>query len=105
MASAVEEYLDRFEAVQRLTERINAVAVHLMDVSQCLEDDLQEARALISSEWPTADQLQALMTELENAKDRLALDWDKLPQRVRDAMPNKHPDSASVPPDQDPDED
>jgi len=95
MASEVDGYLDHFDAVQRLAERIFDVAAHLQDVSQLLLNDPDEALAEISSNWPTAEQLRTLITEMANAEDQLTQYWAKLPERIRDAMPDKHPDNAS----------
>ena len=95
MASAVEEYLDHFDAIKRLAERIVDVADRLLEVSELLRGDPHKVLAAFSSgDWPTAEQLRVLMTELANAEDQLPLYWDKLPEKYRNAMPGKHPDMA-----------
>jgi hypothetical protein len=94
MASEVEQYLDDFEAVQRLAVRLVGVADQLLEVSQLLRGDPDKTLASIPSEWPTAEQLRALITDMATAEKQLALRWAKLPERIRDAMPNKHPDNS-----------
>ena len=94
MASEVEEYLDRFDAVQRLAERIDVVADQIQDVSELLRDDPREAVEAIPSDWPTAEQLRAMLTEMADAVDQLPLYWAKVPERIRNSMPGKHPDRA-----------
>jgi hypothetical protein len=94
MASAVEEYLDRFDGVRRLAERNVAVADHLLNVSRLMRVNPHEAVAAISSGWPTAEQLTALITEMMNAESELPLHWAKLPEKYRNALPSKHHDKA-----------
>jgi hypothetical protein len=92
MASEIEAYLDSFEAVQRLLMRLSGVADQINMVAEALDDDPRDAAAMIPSDWPTRDQLRALLEEAANSQDQLALQWNKLPERIRNAMSNKRPE-------------
>lgn len=92
MASEIEAYLDAFEEVQRLLKRLSAVVDQINAVAEAIADDLQDAAAMIPNDWPTRDQLRELLKEIAISKDELALKWQAVPERIRNAMPNKRPD-------------
>ncbi|SRR6266702_714214 len=94
MASEVEEYLDRFDAAQRLAEHIVSVADQILEVSEFLRRDPLEALSAMPSEWPTAEQLRALMREAARMEAELPKYWAKVPKKYRDSLPRKHPDRA-----------
>jgi len=92
MASEIEAYLDAFEEVQGLLKRLSVVVDQINAVAEAITDDLQDAAAMIPSDWPTRDQLRTLLAEVASSKDRLEQKWNAVPERIRNAMPNKRPD-------------
>jgi hypothetical protein len=94
MASDIEAYLDRFDAVQRLAERISGVAETIGTVSNLLAGDSKRAFAAIPNDWPTQEELRALLTDFESAKAQLQLYWHRLAEKVRSSMPTKRPEMA-----------
>src|SRR5262249_35282587 len=88
------EYLGHFDVVQRLAEHHIAVADYLLSISQLMRINPSLALAEISSDWPTADQLRALISELTNAESQLSRSWTDLPEKYRNAMP--HPTAANA---------
>jgi hypothetical protein len=92
MASEIEAYLDAFEEVQRLLMRLSAMADQINAVAEAIADDPRDAAAMIPPDWPTRDQLRGLLAEIATSKDQLALKWKAVPERIRNAMPNKRPD-------------
>jgi hypothetical protein len=92
MASEIEAYLDAFEEVQRLLMRLSGVVDQINSVSEAIADDLQDAAAMIPADWPTRDQLRNLLAEIAASKEQLELKWKAIPERIRNAMPNKRPD-------------
>ena len=94
MAGDLEAYLDRFDAVQRLSERISTVAEMAGTVSNLLAGDPKRAFAAIPDDWPTANELRALLMEFEGAKAQLQLHWGRLAEKVRSSMPTKRPEMA-----------
>src|SRR5262249_2399839 len=101
MASEIEAYLDAFDEVQQLLVQLAAVVDKINSVTDAIADDPRDAAAMIPSDWPTKDELRALLEEGATSKDDLATRWNTGPERIRDAMPNKRPDMV----DQDWDED
>ena len=92
MASEIETYLDAFEEVQRLLKRLSGMADQINAVAEAIADDPREAAAMIPPDWPTRDQLRGLLGEIGTSQDQLALKWKSVPERIRNAMPNKRPD-------------
>lgn len=92
MASEIEAYLDAFEEVQGLLKRLSVVVDQINAVAEAITDDLQDAAAMIPSDWPTRDQLRTLLAEIAASKDQLEQKWNAVPERIRNAMPNKRPD-------------
>jgi len=92
MASEIEAYLDAFEEVQGLLKRLTVVVDQINAVAEAITDDLQDAAAMIPSDWPTRDQLRTLLAEIATSKDQLERKWNAVPERIRNAMPNKRPD-------------
>lgn len=92
MASEIEAYLDAFEEVQGLLKRLSVVVDQINAVAEAITDDLQDAAAMIPSDWPTRDQLRTLLAEIATSKDQLEQKWNAVPERIRNAMPNKRPD-------------
>lgn len=92
MASEIEAYLDAFEEVQGLLKRLSVVVDQINAVAEAITDDLQDAAAMIPSDWPTRDQLRTLLAEIATSKDQLEQRWNAVPERIRNAMPNKRPD-------------
>ena len=95
MASEIEAYLDAFEEVQRLLKRLSAVVDQINSVAEAITDDLQDAAAMVPSDWPTRDQLRSLLSEIATSKEQLIQKWSAVPERIRNAMPNKRPDAVS----------
>jgi ABC-type transporter Mla subunit MlaD len=95
MASEIEAYLDAFEEVQRLLKRLSAVVDQINSVAEAITDDLQDAAAMVPSDWPTRDQLRGLLSEIATSKEQLIQKWSAVPERIRNAMPNKRPDAVS----------
>src|SRR3954454_10299509 len=95
MASEIEAYLDAFEEVQRLLKRLSAVVDQINSVAEAITDDLQDAAAMVPSDWPTRDQLRGLLSEIATSKEQLLQKWSAVPERIRNAMPNKRPDAVS----------
>jgi hypothetical protein len=92
MASEIEAYLDAFEEVQQLLLQLAAVVDKINGVTDAIADDPRDAAAMIPGDWPTRDQLRALLEQVANSKDELELKWASIPERIRNAMPNKRPD-------------
>ena len=92
MASEIEAYLDAFEEVQRLLVQLAGVVDKINGVTDAIADDARDAAAMIPPDWPTRDQLRALLEKVANSKDELELKWSTIPERIRNAMPNKRPD-------------
>ncbi len=92
MASEIEVYLDEFEGVQRLLVQLAVVVDKINGVTDAIADDPRDAAAMIPSDWPTRDQLRELLEQVANSKDELARKWSAVPERIRNAMPNKRPD-------------
>jgi len=92
MASEIEVYLDAFDEVQQLLVQLSAVVDKINAVTDAIADDPRDAAAMIPSDWPTKDELRALLEEVATQKDDLAAKWNAVPERIRDAMPNKRPD-------------
>ena|SRR5258706_8064183 len=97
LGSEIEAYLDRFNAVQRLAERISSVTETIGTVSNLLACDPRRAFAAIPNDWPTQEELRALLTDLESAKAQLQLYWNRLAEKVRSSMPSKRPEMAAQP--------
>ena len=95
MAGEIEAYLDRFDTVQRLAERISSAAETVGTVSTLLAGDPKKAFAAIPNDWPTGGELRALLMEFEGAKAQLQLHWSRLAERVKSSMPAKRPEMAS----------
>jgi hypothetical protein len=96
MPHAIDEYLDILDALQRLDERFVNAADYLLEISKLMRSDPDRALAAISSDWPTAEQLCALINEITNAEKLLKQHWDKLPERYKNAIESSHPDNAGV---------
>jgi hypothetical protein len=92
MASEIEAYLDAFEEVQRLLVQLAAVVDKINGVTDAIAEDPRDAAAMIPSDWPTRDQLRELLEQVANSKDELELKWSAIPERIRNAMPNKRPE-------------
>jgi hypothetical protein len=101
MASEIEIYLDAFEEVQGLLVQLAAVVDKINGVTDAIADDPRDAAAMIPNDWPTRDELKALLEKVANSKDERDRKWSAVPERIRHAMPNKRPDMV----DQDWDED
>jgi len=65
----IEAYLDAFEEVQRLLKRLSAVVDQINSVAEAITDDLQDAAAMVPSDWPTRDQLRGLLSEIATSKE------------------------------------
>jgi hypothetical protein len=50
------------------------------------------ALAVIPNDWPTGEKLRVLVTELASAKAQLPLLWYRVPERLRQSIPNKRPE-------------
>jgi len=92
MASEIEAYLDAFEEVQQLLVQLAGVVDKINGVTDAIADDPRDAAAMVPADWPTRDQLRALLEKVANSKDELELKWSTIPERIRNAMPNKRPD-------------
>jgi hypothetical protein len=92
MASEIETYLDAFEEVQALLVQLAAVVDKINGVTDAIADDPRDAAAMIPNDWPTRDELRTLLEKVAGSKDELDLKWAAIPERIRDAMPNKRPD-------------
>lgn len=95
MASEIEEYLDRFDEVKRLTQRLFVLADKISTLGNMLGDNDKRAFAAIPNDWPTKEELQALVQELESAKAQLSLYWSRIPERMRASMHSSRPEVAS----------
>ena len=92
MASEIETYLDAFEEVQGLLVQLAAVVDKINGVTDAIADDPGDAAAMIPNDWPTRDELKSLLEKVATSKDDLELKWGAIPERIRNAMPNKRPD-------------
>ena len=92
MASEIETYLDAFEEVQGLLVQLAAVVDKINSVTDAIADDAGDAAAMIPQDWPTRDELKSLLEKVATSKDDLELKWAAIPERIRNAMPNKRPD-------------
>ena len=90
-----EEYLDRFDQVQRLTSRMRFVAGELREVAELLRSNPQKALTAIRGDWPTREQLREMIKEWEGAKAQLPSYWSRLSEEFRRAMHSKHPEMAT----------
>ena len=95
MPSDIEAYLDRYDAVQRLAERIARLAETIGVVGNLLANDPRRAFAAIPDDWPTHAELRGLLTDLESAKAELQLYWSRLGERARSGMAHKRPEVAA----------
>src|SRR5262249_19187841 len=86
MASAVDEYLEMYDTVQRLAERNVDVADYLFEISQLMRDNPRPLFDAIRSDWPTAEQMLSLIAGLLNAHDELSRRWDKLPDKFKSGL-------------------
>jgi hypothetical protein len=91
MASPVEEYLEAYDAAQHVAECYVDVAD--LGISQLMRTDPSRARAAIASGWPTAEQLQGLISASLNSESQLFQRWAKLPDKYRAGI-LKVPDTA-----------
>ena len=96
MPSEIESYLDAFEEVQRLLVQLAAVVDKINGVTDAIADDARDAAAMIPNDWPTRDELRALLEQVATSKDELELKWAAIPERIRNAMPNKRPDMVDA---------
>ena len=97
LGSEIEAYLDRFNAVQRLAERISSVTETIGTVGNLLACDPRRAFAAIPNDWPTQEELRALLTDFESERAQLQLHWTRLAEKVRSSLPGKRPEMAAQP--------
>jgi len=95
LGDEAEEYLDKFDQVQRLTGRIRYVSGQIGQVAELLRSCPQRAFASIHDDWPTREQLREMVKEWEDAKAQLPNYWNRLSEDIRRAMQSKHPETAT----------
>src|SRR5262249_50803725 len=93
MASPGEEYLEAYDAAQHVAEGYVDVADYLLGISQLLRTDPSRARAPIALGWPTAEQLQGLISASLNSESQLFQRWANLSDKYRAGI-LKDPDTA-----------
>jgi hypothetical protein len=94
MPTEVEDYLDKFDGVGRLADRAFAMGERIAETAETLKDHPRGALPSISSDWPTYQQIRELIEAYEKAQNELDVMWPRLPEKIREAMPNKHPSQA-----------
>lgn len=94
MPDEIEEYLRAFDNVHRLAMRLRQVADQIASVANTIKQTPEMAPAVIPNDWPTGDQLRASVAELASAKAQLPLLWNRVPERIRQSMPDKRPELA-----------
>jgi|SRR5579871_274078 len=95
LGAEAEEYLDKFDQVQRLTGRLRFVSGRVGHVAELLRCNPQKALASLHEDWPTREQLRELIKEWEDAKAQLPNYWNRLSDEHRRAMQSKHPEMAT----------
>jgi len=50
-------------------------------------DDLQDAAAMVPSDWPTRDQLTGPAFGIATSREQLLQKWNAVPERISNAMP------------------
>jgi hypothetical protein len=95
LGDEAEEYLDKFDQVQRLTGRIRYVSGQIGQVAELLRSCPQKAFPSIRNDWPTREQLREMIKEWEDAKAQLPNYWNRLSEEIRRAMQSKHPEIAT----------
>jgi len=95
LGDEAEEYLDKFDQVQRLTGRIRFVSGQIGQVAELLRSCPHRAFASIHDDWPTREQLREMVKEWEDAKAQLPNYWNRLSEDIRRAMQSKHPETAT----------
>ena len=86
LGDEAEEYLDKFDQVQRLTGRIRFVSGQIGQVAELLRSCPQRAFASIHDDWPTREQLRELVKEWEDAKAQLPNYWNRLSEDERNVF-------------------
>jgi len=95
LGKEAEEYLDKFDQVQRLTGRLRFAAGTIGQVAELLRRNPQKAFASIRNDWPSCEQLRETIKEWEDAKAQLPNYWNRLPEEIRRAIDSKHPEMAT----------
>jgi hypothetical protein len=90
-----EEYLDKFDQVQRLTGRLRFAAGEMRSLAELLRCNPRKALTSIRNDWPTREQLREMLKEWEDARVQLPNYWNRLPEDIRRAMHSKHPEMAT----------
>jgi hypothetical protein len=94
MASELEEYLDKFDGVDRWAERVFGLSGKIAEMAEALQGNARAALAAIPPDWPTDQHMRELLIAYDAARGELEIEWQKLPARIRQTVPHKHPSKA-----------
>jgi hypothetical protein len=95
LGQEAEEYLDKFDQLQRLTGRLRFLSGEMREVAELLRCNPQKAFAAIRNGWPTGDELREMIKEWDDARAQLPNYWNRLPAEIRRAIDSKHPEVAT----------
>lgn len=94
MASEVEEYLDKYDAVERAAERIFFVADEVERFGALLKENAKAALSGFPPDWPTRQTIVDLIAAYDKAKIELDGKWSALSNRVKETIVHKKPSTA-----------
>jgi hypothetical protein len=95
LGEEAEDYLDKFDQLQRLTGRIRLLSGRIGQVAEWLRSNPTKAFTALREDWPAREQLRQLIKDWEDARARLPNYWNRLPEDVRRSLQSRHPETAT----------